>query len=142
MFDIGKFLIFDFFKPGGNIMPCLFCSNFLTIELENELSFAIYDQYPVNKGHMLIIPKRHFSSFFEATPDEIEKMYELINDCKEKLDKQYQPDGYNVGVNIGEAAGQTIMHLHIHLIPRYNGDVEKPAGGVRHLKSELVPYDG
>lgn len=122
-------------------MDCLFCNYKETIA-ENQLAFAIYDKFPVNKGHALIIPKRHFSSFFEATEEEIKAIYSLLHDVKCIVDREYEPQGYNVGINIGEDAGQTIMHLHVHLIPRYKGDVENPRGGVRKLKKELVPYDG
>lgn len=122
-------------------MDCLFC-NYKEIIAENELAFAIYDKFPVNKGHALIIPKRHFSSFFEATEEEIKAIYSLLHDVKYIVDREYEPQGYNVGINIGEDAGQTIMHLHVHLIPRYKGDVANPRGGVRKLKKELVPYDG
>ena len=75
-------------------------------------------------------------------PDELKQIYNLLNLAKEKIDEMYSPDGYNIGINNGKAAGQTIMHLHIHLIPRYDGDVDEPRGGVRHIKEELVPYKG
>ena len=104
--------------------------------------FTIFDNYPVNKGHMLIIPKRHYSDFFETSPEELEQIFNLLHQAKEKLDKLYSPDGYNIGINNGKAAGQTIMHLHIHLIPRYDGDTDDPRGGVRHIIEELVPYKG
>ena len=80
---------------------------------------------------MLIIPKRHFSNYFEATPEESKALWSLVEDCKVYLGKELQPDGYNIGINIGSAAGQTIFHLHIHLIPRYVGDMDDPTGGVR-----------
>lgn len=122
---------------------CIFCDyNEKERIAENALAFAIYDNFPVNKGHTLIIPKRHFSSFFEATEEEVLAIYNLIHKAKEIIDKKYNPTGYNVGINIGEDAGQTIMHLHLHIIPRYKGDVENPKGGVRKLKKELVPYNG
>nr|WP_018249044.1 HIT family protein [Orenia marismortui] len=124
-------------------MECIFCNTEeLEIILESQFSFAIFDKYPVNKGHLLIIPKRHFSSFFELSKEEMNDIYDLINQGKEKLDKLYSPDGYNIGVNVGETAGQTIMHLHIHIIPRYKGDIENPRGGIRKLMPNLVPYDG
>lgn len=124
-------------------MSCIFCSREeLNIIAENELCFAIYDKYPVNLGHVLIIPKRHYKSFFDATIEEVTAIYELIHKCKEILDKKYKPTGYNIGININESAGQTIMHLHVHLIPRYDNDVEDPRGGVRNLKPQLVPYKG
>nr|WP_315990303.1 HIT family protein [Desulforamulus aquiferis] len=98
---------------------------------ENDLAFAIYDKYPVNQGHILIIPKRHFGNYFDSTKEEREAILNLLEECKVFLDKEYSPDGYNIGINIGEAAGQTVWHLHVHLIPRYRGDIENPRGGVR-----------
>jgi len=122
---------------------CLFCNyDKNQYILENDLAFALYDHFPVNEGHTLIIPKRHFSSFFDASEEEVLAIYDLIHKSKAIIDKKYSPTGYNIGVNIGEDAGQTIMHLHIHIIPRYKGDVENPKGGVRKLKKELVPYNG
>lgn len=124
-------------------MSCIFCSREeLNIIAENELCFAIYDKYPVNLGHVLIIPKRHYKSFFDATVEEVTAIYELIHKCKEILDEKYKPTGYNIGINVNESAGQTIMHLHVHLIPRYDNDVEDPRGGIRNLKPQLVPYKG
>lgn len=124
-------------------MSCIFC-NYpkKRIIAENELAIAIYDTFPVNRGHTLIIPKRHFESFFHATADEVNAIYELIQVLKKKLDVEYKPDGYNIGVNIGEAAGQTVMHLHVHLIPRYIGDIENPRGGIRKMMKNIVQYDG
>ena len=122
---------------------CIFCKyNKSEIIVENKLAFAIMDKFPVNEGHTLIIPKRHFANFFEATEEEIKAIYSLMHEVKEMLDIQYEPAGYNAGINIGYYAGQTIMHLHVHLIPRYKGDVENPRGGIRHLKKALVEYDG
>jgi diadenosine tetraphosphate (Ap4A) HIT family hydrolase len=111
---------------------CPFCS--LTKErvvLSNKLWFAAWDKYPVNKGHILIIPFRHISSYFDTTDEEKIALLAMIEKCKELLDEKFQPDGYNIGINIGQAAGQTVMHLHIHIIPRYSGDMDKPHGGVR-----------
>lgn len=125
-------------------MYCVFCDylNKKHYLLDNEHAFAIYDNYPVNKGHVLVMPKRHFPSYFDATPAEILAFNELIIGIKDLLDGELKPDGYNIGINIGESAGQTIFHLHIHVIPRYKGDVENPRGGVRKLKKPLVDYDG
>ena len=106
------------------------------------MAFAIYDTFPVNKGHVLVMPKRHFANFFDATTEEVSAFNDLLQKVKGLLDEELKPDGYNIGINIGEAAGQTIFHLHIHLIPRYNGDVENPRGGVRKIKKPLVEYDG
>jgi diadenosine tetraphosphate (Ap4A) HIT family hydrolase len=126
-------------------MNCIFCDYYDSkdgIIAENRFAFAVMDKFPVNEGHTLIVPKRHFQNLFEASEDEIKAIYSLMHEVKEMLDIQYEPDGYNVGVNVGYHAGQTIMHLHIHLIPRYRGDVENPRGGVRNLKKALVPYEG
>lgn len=130
-------------KLGVN-MSCIFCNyvNNKKFIMENKLAVAIYDNFPVNKGHVLIIPKRHFANFFDSTEEEIAAFYDLIKRVKILLDKDHNPDGYNIGININEAAGQTIFHLHIHLIPRYTGDVNNPRGGVRNLKKPLVEYDG
>ena len=125
-------------------MSCIFC-DYLSSKnyiMENELAFAIYDHYPVNKGHVLVIPKRHYASYFDATQDEIIAFNELINKVKELLDGEFKPDGFNIGINIGESVGQTIFHLHIHVIPRYFGDVDNPKGGIRKFKKPLVEYEG
>ena len=122
---------------------CIFCNyNKSEIIAENRFAFAVLDKFPVNEGHALIIPKRHFESFFDANEEEIKAIYSLMHEVREMLDIQYEPAGYNVGINIGEAAGQTIMHLHVHLIPRYKGDVENTRGGIRKFKYNLVLYDG
>lgn len=124
-------------------MDCIFCNyNRSEIIAENKLAYAILDKFPVNEGHALIIPKRHFQSFFESSEEEIKAIYSLLHEVKEMLDVQYEPQGYNVGTNVGYHAGQTIMHLHVHLIPRYRNDVDNPRGGIRNIKSPLVRYDG
>ncbi len=120
-------------------MLCPFCS-FTDAIMENSYALAIYDRYPVNKGHVLIISKRHISSYFEATAEEKQAIWELIDKSKCLLDKRFQPDGYNVGINIGKAAGQTVMHLHVHLIPRYKGDIDNPTGGVRGVLPDKRMY--
>ncbi len=123
-------------------MPqCIFCN--LPKEkviAENDLALAFYDAYPVNEGHVLIIPKRHVETYFDATQDEKNAISLLLARATEKLDERFHPDGYNIGVNVGAAAGQTIFHIHVHLIPRYAGDVPDPRGGVRKIKKSLVPY--
>jgi diadenosine tetraphosphate (Ap4A) HIT family hydrolase len=122
---------------------CIFCNyNKSEIIAENQFAFAILDKFPVNEGHTLIIPKRHFKNFFEADENEIKAIYSLMHEVKEMLDVQYEPAGYNIGVNVGYYAGQTVMHLHVHLIPRYKGDVDNPRGGIRNFKSALVEYEG
>jgi diadenosine tetraphosphate (Ap4A) HIT family hydrolase len=99
----------------------------------NDLAFAIMDGYPVNPGHVLVIPKRQVSTWWEATREEQVAILDLLEVVKRQLDESHRPDGYNIGVNAGEAAGQTVFHLHVHMIPRYRGDMEDPRGGVRHV---------
>ena len=111
---------------------CIFCN--LASEriiAENELCLAIRDGFPVSEGHILIIPKRHVADYFDLTSDEIAAMQIMMKESKCQLDNTLHPDGYNVGVNVNAAAGQTVFHVHMHLIPRYIGDVENPKGGVR-----------
>ena len=113
--------------------PCPFCR----VESEREiiassaLSLAFFDGFPVSPGHTLIIPKRHVSSFFDLTKEEQLDLLQLADDVKLIIEERYHPDGYNIGVNVGESAGQSIFHVHMHLIPRYHGDVSNPRGGVR-----------
>lgn len=99
----------------------------------NDLAFAILDGYPVNPGHVLVIPKRLVSTWWEATREEQVAILDLLEVVKRQLDESHRPDGYNIGVNAGEAAGQTVFHLHVHLIPRYRDDMDDPRGGVRHV---------
>ena len=108
--------------------------------LEGELCFARYDRYPVSEGHTLIITKRHVSSFFELTQHEMSEITELIVRVEKILDDRFKPDGYNVGINIGEAAGQSVWHVHVHVIPRYHGDVPNPRGGVRGVIPHKQSY--
>ena len=120
--------------------PCLFCKDPRGVSLNNELAYSARDTYAVSPGHTLIIPRRHVASFFDLTPDEIKACMELVNEERNALDDELKPDGYNIGVNVGPAAGQSILHAHIHLIPRYKGDVENPQGGVRHVLPEKAYY--
>ncbi len=113
-------------------MQCLFCQPQPYV-LENELAAAFYDIHPVRRGHLLIIPKQHYATFFEVPPVVREAMFDLVTQAKAYLDEQYHPDGYNLGINVGPDAGQTVMHCHIHLIPRYRGDVPDPRGGIRKM---------
>ncbi|MGI6518779.1 MAG: HIT family protein [Bacillota bacterium] len=123
-------------------MPeCIFCNiSQDKVIAENDLALAFFDGYPVNEGHTLIIPKRHVETYFDATQEERNAISLLLAEVKERLDEEFNPDGYNIGVNVGAAGGQTIFHLHVHLIPRYAGDVPDPRGGVRKIKKSLVPY--
>lgn len=109
---------------------CPFCDS-VDIVLQNKLAFAIYDRFPVNEGHMLIIPFRHVIDYWSSSTEERQAIDELLEECKTLLDERFKPDAYNIGVNCGESAGQTVFHLHVHLIPRYKGDIENPRGGVR-----------
>lgn len=113
--------------------PCLFCTDPKGVSLEDELAYSARDTYAVSPGHTLVIPRRHVASFFDLTPEEIKACMELITKERSLLDKEFNPDGYNIGVNVGPAAGQSIFHVHIHVIPRYKGDVDNPQGGVRHV---------
>ena len=118
---------------------CPFCGD-PEFVIENELAFAHYDGYPVNAGHCLIIPRRHVAEYFEATALEKAAIWALVDEMKVIIDKQFNPDGYNVGVNIGAAAGQSVPHIHIHMIPRYKGDMENPRGGVRGVIPHKQKY--
>lgn len=122
-------------------MACPFCNpDKERITRESDLAFAMRDGFPVSKGHMLIIPKRHISSFFDLTDDEYKEIRGLLIESKNLLDLELSPDGYNIGVNDGPAAGQTVPHLHFHLIPRYLGDREDPRGGIRWILPEKADY--
>ena len=103
--------------------------------LSGVLVFSIYDNYPVSQGHILVIPYRHCSNYFDLTQEEQSEAWSMISEMEKKLDLEFKPNGFNIGVNIGEAAGQTINHVHLHLIPRYMGDMENPRGGIRHCVS-------
>jgi len=119
----------------SHAQPCLFCTiDHNLIILENELAYAMYDGFPVTYLHTLIIPKRHVPSYFDLTSEEMIACNELLIELKTQiLEKDPLVTGFNVGVNIGESAGQTIFHCHIHLIPRRDHDVPNPKGGVRHV---------
>ena len=123
---------------------CAFCqiinNKKQRILAQNTLAFAIRDGYPVSAGHSLIIPCRHAGSFFEISSDERMALFELLDKVKIEIDKQYSPDAYNIGINDGMEAGQTLQHLHIHLIPRYQGDIDDPRGGIRWLFPHKAQY--
>lgn len=120
---------------------CIFCKEPETELLcENVLARAFFDKYPVNEGHVLVTPKRHVVTYFDATLEELAAINDLVFKCKNILDERYNPDGYNIGVNVNYAGGQTIYHLHVHVIPRYDGDVVEPKGGIRNIKPNLVSY--
>jgi len=106
------------------------------------LVLGLWDQFPVSPGHALIIPRRHVASWFEATDEERAELMAVVDDARAAIERVHQPDGYNLGVNIGHVAGQTVFHLHVHVIPRYHGDVPAPRGGVRHVIPEKADYVG
>ena len=112
---------------------CPFCEIALEHDIiaENELAIAFYDSFPVSNGHTLIIPRRHIADYFELEQEEVVSIQNLTMYCRNILSDKFHPDGFNLGVNVGEAAGQTIFHCHMHLIPRYTGDVANPRGGIR-----------
>ena len=113
-------------------VKCPFCNPVADeIVARNELCYARWDRYPVNRGHLLVIPFRHTTDFFSMTPKEKAAVISLVDECKRVIEKKFSPDGFNIGFNVGEAAGQTVMHCHCHVIPRYAGDVPDPRGGVR-----------
>lgn len=120
---------------------CPFCAlSHERIVLSNRHGCVIRDGFPVSPGHTLIIPVRHVGSFFDLDGDERNALLLLLDESKRRLDKELNPAGYNIGINDGAAAGQTIPHLHIHLIPRYSGDNAEPRGGVRWILPEKADY--
>ena len=115
--------------------PCIFCN--LTkagFSHENNLAYASYDSYPVSRHHCLIIPKRHIKNYFDLSNEEIVACNDLIKIVKDEIsNNDNSVEGFNLGTNIGRVSGQSILHCHIHLIPRRKGDVENPQGGVRSV---------
>ncbi len=106
----------------------------------NEHAVAIEDNYPVNPGHTLVVTKRHVATFFDASKEERLALWRLVDEVKQQIDEEHRPSGYNVGFNVGAVAGQTVMHVHVHVIPRYQGDVDDPTGGVRLVIPERGNY--
>jgi diadenosine tetraphosphate (Ap4A) HIT family hydrolase len=114
--------------------PCPFCHpRAEEIIAKNHLCYALWDGFPVSRGHLLVIPYRHTLDFFSTTDEEKQALVLLIDECRAVIEKDLEPDGYNIGFNVGVAAGQTVMHCHCHVIPRYAGDVPNPRGGVRRV---------
>ncbi len=116
---------------------CLFCdfknNERHKIILETKTFYARWDNYPVSKGHAEIVPKKHVESFFRLGDEDVSQIFDLLKNVKKIIDKKFKPDAYNIGINDGEEAGRTIHHFHVHLIPRYKGDVKYPKGGVRNI---------
>lgn len=121
---------------------CRFCvrKSGRRIMLEGEYGFAAWDRHPASEGHFLVIPYRHFASYFDISNAEREELWSLVAQGRDMCEEKYHPDGYNIGINVGPAAGQSIAHLHIHVIPRYKGDVENPKGGVRGVIPDKKLY--
>lgn len=121
--------------------PCPFCTlPEERIVASNELAVVIRDGFPVSRGHSLVIPRRHVASWFDVTAEERDALLGLLADARRRVDSELGPDGYNIGINDGPAAGQTVRHLHIHLIPRYAGDTDDPRGGVRWVFPHKARY--
>jgi ATP adenylyltransferase len=123
-------------------LTCPFCHLEPEREIiaENVSAFSIFDKFPVSKGHALIVPRRHCSDYFELSTEEQAACWDMMNTVKQIIYDKFRPDGFNIGINAKEAAGQTISHVHIHLIPRYKGDVKDPEGGVRGVIPEKKIY--
>jgi diadenosine tetraphosphate (Ap4A) HIT family hydrolase len=114
-------------------MNCVFCQHDPPALAETKLSFAFLDSFPVANGHTLVIPKRHVETIWDLTTEEYTDAFDLVRQVKALLQTKHEPQGFNVGVNCGEVAGQSVFHAHIHIIPRYLGDVAHPRGGVRNI---------
>jgi len=127
-------------QPTGT---CPFCSPpRLRILFERVLALGLWDAYPLNPGHVLVMPRRHVGSWFEATAAERDEMLQIVDDARRLVAERHAPDGFNLGINDGPAAGQTVAHLHLHLIPRYRGDVADPRGGIRWIIPDRAAYWG
>jgi diadenosine tetraphosphate (Ap4A) HIT family hydrolase len=120
---------------------CPFCPPDAARVLHNDgLVFVLRDGFPVSPGHVLVIPHRHVGSFFDTTPEERRAILDALDIAKRTVENEHRPDGWNIGINDGVAAGQTVPHLHVHLIPRYKSDRPDPRGGVRWILPEKADY--
>ena len=141
--DSGVLRRVDLVRPlvEGSSMECPFCSLPANRVITKTVGgTVIRDAYPVSPGHTLIIPVRHVGSFFALTSDEQRHVLELLDWAREQLDAEFHPDAYNIGINDGVAAGQTIPHVHVHLLPRYRGDCADPRGGIRWTMPAKADY--
>lgn len=121
--------------------PCPFCPPpSERVLIESPLILCLWDAFPTSPGHALLIPRRHIESWFDATAEEQHALASAISFARAEIEKRHRPDGYNVGMNLGAAAGQTVAHLHLHVIPRYAGDVADPRGGVRWVLPARADY--
>jgi diadenosine tetraphosphate (Ap4A) HIT family hydrolase len=122
-------------------VKCPFCEpDDDRIWLDNGTGIALHDAFPVSEGHTLIIPRKHVASLFELSSDDQAALWQLVTEARLRLQERHRPDGFNVGVNDGRSAGQTVMHAHIHIIPRYSGDQDDPRGGIRWVIPEKARY--
>ena len=123
-------------------MTCPFCTliSLGKVLRDGGLALAVYDAFPVSPGHVLVLPRRHEPDFFSLGEDEQAAILKLVGELQSLLVSEQHPDGFNVGINVGAAAGQTVEHAHLHLIPRYKGDVADPRGGVRWIIPEKAEY--
>jgi diadenosine tetraphosphate (Ap4A) HIT family hydrolase len=120
---------------------CPFCSvGTDQLVAESTTAIALFDGCPVAEGHTLVTPRRHVASLFELSDEEQADVWHLVTQTRHLLQKRFKPTGFNIGVNDGKAAGQTVPHAHFHLIPRYAGDVEDPRGGIRWVLPDKAPY--
>ncbi len=125
----------------ANERACPFCrADAESVFYEDELVLGLWDAFPVSPGHALLVPRRHAPTWFDATEEEQAALLKAIAKAKEAIERRYSPDGWNIGVNVGAAGGQSVFHLHVHVIPRYAGDAAKPRGGVRHVVSGKADY--
>ena len=123
-------------------MGCAFCGDLADRKIlaSNEKSVAFPDAYPLGPGHTLVVPRRHEADYFALSPHEQSAIWQLVGEVRWLLAKAHNPDGFNVGINVGEGGGQTIFHAHIHVIPRFKGDVKDPRGGIRWVLPEKAKY--
>ena len=120
---------------------CPFCEpDTERVWLENDCGLVLWDAFPLTEGHTLVVPRKHADSLYELTANEQASLWNLVADVRRQLAQQLHPDGFNIGLNDGRAAGQTVMHVHIHVIPRRHGDVADPRGGVRWILPNKAQY--
>jgi diadenosine tetraphosphate (Ap4A) HIT family hydrolase len=135
-------MLMDCRKKGiGWPMNCPFCQlDDRPVLLKNHVGMAFYDSFPVSKGHSLIVPRDHVRSFFDLPKPELTEIWGMVARIRLQLLEEFEPDGFNIGINEGSVAGQTVGHAHIHIIPRYSGDVSDPRGGVRWVIPDKADY--
>ncbi len=138
--EIYEYTHYNFTKSNEGECPFCYPSKETELIVESAQAFSIFDKYPVNPGHALIIPKRHVSDYFELSFKEQSSCIFMLNKVKDVIQKRFNPDGFNIGLNVGETGGQTVSHVHTHLIPRFKGDVEDPTGGIRGVISSKRIY--